>query len=163
MNCYICNQPIKAEESRFVAPDGSQHHILCFEGTERSGAAQRCLPSPTGSAPERSGGAETDGDYLRRSAPVERFSAVVAEWKGVVKSYGVLYADALAKKRRDFAFECLGKKRMLMACIYQLEKLLAENSAQCNGPKAESVAKPRRRSGAQARNAKPHGHADNEA
>ena len=188
MKCNNCHQEIKTGEAHIKLSDNEFVHSLCPSGTKRSEARHGCLPSPTGSAPERSGGAEAVGDYLRRSAPVERSDAIsrITEWyaaqcndewehsNGIdIKSLDnpgwwveiCLYetpAENLAVTVRNDDYEILCKGGMITAnceprklneLLCAIADLLAADSAQCNGPKAESVAPDEGGSGAQARNA----------
>ena len=120
---------------------------------ERSEVLQGCPPSPMGSAPERSGGAETSGDYLSRSAPVKWSEA---EWKRRddyrVKLYkaAVQYSDFVQSGNHDFKTAMRVADELEQAAVDFQEN--ASDSGRRSAPKTESVAKPRRRSGAQARN-----------
>lgn len=126
--------------------------LVCVSGTERSGAPQGCLPSSTGSAPERSGGAEAGDDYLRRSAPVKRSAAkLTPEADRVERMFCMALLKVCGTSPTD---------KVLQAYIHwkdnpnEFDSLFEEaaDSGQRSAPKAESVATDGGSSGAQARN-----------
>ena len=99
--------------------------------------------------PRRSA-AEAGGDYLRRSAPVERFAELAEEFESWSKDYASKATSPGAS--RDKAHYD-GR-----ACAYgiaarEIRQILEANSGQRSAPKAESVAPDEGGSGAQARNA----------
>lgn len=144
-------------------------------GAERSGVPQGCPPPTVGSAPERSGEAEATVGQLVSSAPVERSAAAdgldelftlkcgrcfqsskVAEWIKVGRL--TLPHNEFQCPRCGYAFRRQVKtprkdwEPFVEVVHIETRDGLTADLAQCNGPKAESEAKPRRRSGAQARN-----------
>lgn len=144
-----------------------------IENAERSGVAQPCPPSPTCSAPERSGGVEQVGDYLTRSAPVER-SRAVAVTQDLVNEiirraenscYGLDAAKCSTSldQYSQHDLETLAlilvngweAKYDLVSVFYAALSIIdeARDSGQRSAPKAESVESDAGASGAQARNA----------
>ncbi len=129
------------------------HPIVCSFRAERSEVPQGCLPSPNCSAPERSGEVEQGGDYLTRSAPVER-SAADVELKDVldVEVSFELKGNRWKLLKGILRPNATNLKIVLTKCDLRMRRTAAD-SGQRSAPKAESKAKPRRRSEAQARNA----------
>lgn len=144
-------------------------------GAKRSGVAQPCPPSPTCSAPERSGGAEEVGDYLRRSAPVKRSAEGIEQlidsaaenlpelWEiriVVQREYAeviVTRPDGSDVPMQDGESDMREQFRNALCLIrdeLEADKMLATSadSGQRSAPKAESAAPDEGGSGAQARN-----------
>ena len=131
----------------------------CFKcGCYFSTAGAGDSPSPQGiasttcSAPERSGEVEAGVGQLVSSAPVERFSALAERFWGYSRT-----SDIFARRYADIQSYSQAQNYKVQSEIWTMaarnvEQLIAENSGQRSGQKAESAAEPPRRSGAQARN-----------
>jgi hypothetical protein len=71
--CAICRKIINDHEPVTYNHADEFVHVSCLSGTERSGAAQRCLPSATGSSDARAADeAGADSSVVRLTEAVRR-------------------------------------------------------------------------------------------